>query len=102
MSSSTPSPLSHPSGPLNINYDSDDDMQVDSDNELTKEPDADADGESVEDDLTPMLDQPMVAPAVGGSSSHSRRDSVRPHYLWLYSFLNAANSRAQKTLFVLH
>ena len=103
MSSSTPSPLSHPSGPLNINYDSDDDMQVDTDNERTKGPDADADGESVEDELAPMLDQSVIAPVIDESSSHDRRDSVRPPpYLLSYYCLNAVSySRVQRTLCVL-
>jgi len=57
MASTTPSPVSHLPGPLNINYDSDDDMHVDSDNDHhsinIKEHDPDADGESVDDDASP-------------------------------------------------
>ncbi|KAG5654408.1 hypothetical protein H0H81_003232 [Sphagnurus paluster] len=55
MSSSTDSPVSHHPGQLNLNYDSDD-MQVDSENDQStnpKEPDADADGESIDDDASP-------------------------------------------------
>lgn len=50
MSSFPPSPVSHSLPPLGLNYNSDDDMQVDSDIELNKGPDVDADGESVDDD----------------------------------------------------
>lgn len=50
MSSSPPS-RSHP--PLGIAYDSDDDMNMDSDNELARAHDLDADGESIDEDSAP-------------------------------------------------
>ncbi|KAG6898168.1 hypothetical protein C0992_004155 [Termitomyces sp. T32_za158] len=65
--SSSSSPVSQHPGHLNIGYDSDDDMQVDSDNDLatnSREPDVDADGESVDDDASP-------APATLDPSSYS-------------------------------
>ncbi|KAG6833521.1 hypothetical protein H0H87_005172 [Tephrocybe sp. NHM501043] len=55
MSSSSASPVSHQPGQLGINYDSDDDMQVDSDQDHranSREPDVDADGESVDEDAS--------------------------------------------------
>jgi hypothetical protein len=61
---------STPVDPLNINYDSDDDMQVDSDNEVPKDNDADADGE-YEEDSGPINDHPPVA----GKSTIEHRDS---------------------------
>jgi hypothetical protein len=71
MASTTPSPVSHLPGPLNINYDSDDDMEVDSDdarhNTNIKETDPDADGESVDDDASPP---PSTVNIAGPSLSH--------------------------------
>ncbi|KAF8650384.1 hypothetical protein AX16_005193 [Volvariella volvacea WC 439] len=59
MPSSPPvTPLSLHPHPLNIIYDSDDDMHVDSDNDRSK--DADADGDFVEDDTSPVLEQPEM------------------------------------------
>ncbi|KAF8894043.1 transcription regulator [Infundibulicybe gibba] len=59
MSSAAPSPLLHSSRPLNLNYDSEDDeMQVDSDIK-------DADGESVDDTASTIIDQPMSATVAG-------------------------------------
>lgn len=77
MASTTPSPVSHLPGPLNINYDSDEDMQVDSEtdhpNINTKEPDLDADGESVDDDASPP---PSTVNIAGPSLSHQLGNSV--------------------------
>jgi len=77
MASTTPSPVSHLPGPLNINYDSDDDMHVDSDNDHhsinIKEHDPDADGESVDDDASPP---PSTINIAGPSLSHQHVTSV--------------------------
>lgn len=69
--------MSHsPHAPLGLNYDSDDDdsdadnMQIDSADEVNREHDVDADGESVDDDTTSVH---RVAPIAGPSSY---RDSV--------------------------
>jgi chromodomain-helicase-DNA-binding protein 1 len=67
MSSSPPSPVSHSLPPLGLNYDSDDDMQVDSDIELNKGPDVDADGESVDDDSATSH---IVHPTAPSTLSH--------------------------------
>jgi len=48
MSSTPPSPP-----PLGLNYDSDDDMNIESDNDPTRAHDIDADGESIDDDSQP-------------------------------------------------
>lgn len=76
------SPFPHANGPLGLNYDSDDDsednMQVDSDDEVKH--DVDAEGESIDEDtVTPVLDGPSSLAPVAGPSSH--RDSVSS--LWL-------------------
>ncbi|KAF8200678.1 SNF2 family N-terminal domain-containing protein [Pholiota molesta] len=47
------SPPSRPPPPLGIAYDSDEDMNMDSDNELARAPDLDADGESIDEDSAP-------------------------------------------------
>lgn len=73
MSSFPPSPVPHSLPPLGLNYDSDDDdMQVDSDIELNKGPDVDADGESVDDDSATSH---IVHPTAPSTLSH-RIESV--------------------------
>ncbi|KAG6903097.1 hypothetical protein C0995_006284 [Termitomyces sp. Mi166 len=74
MSSSSASPVSQQPGHLNLNYDSDDDMQVDSDNDHatnSREPDVDADGESVDDDASspPMTVHPSYSIPHNGNES---------------------------------
>lgn len=82
MASTTPSPVSHIPGPLNLNYDSDDGMQVDSDSDHPnihiKEPDLDADGESVDEDASPP---PSTVNAAGPSLSHQLGNSVCFHII---------------------
>ena len=77
MASTTPSPVSHLPGPLYINYDSDEDMQVDSETDHPsvniKEPDLDADGESVDEDASPP---PSTVNIAGPSLSHRLGNSV--------------------------
>lgn len=79
---------------LNIQYDSDSDMQVDDHPDYVKGPDADADGESVDDDPATTTVSPANSSTANATSvarlyiSHSRPTSVRrfPLFIYLYSF----------------
>lgn len=77
MSSFPPSPVPHILPPLGLNYDSDDDdMQVDSDIELNKGPDVDADGESVDDDsATSHIVNPTAPPTLSHRIESDAEDS---------------------------
>lgn len=88
MPHSSTSPVSLLQAPLNLNYDSDDDMHVDSeiDHPITniKEPDPDADGESVDDDASPP---PSTINIAGPSLSHRLGNSVGPLHCIPFLFL---------------
>jgi chromodomain-helicase-DNA-binding protein 1 len=99
MASTTPSPVSHIPGPLNINYDSDDDMQVDSESDRLhpniKEPDPDADGESDDDNASPP---PSTINIAGPSLSHRLDNSVRLYIISYACIFNVGyRYRTQKT-----
>jgi len=80
MSSAASSPVSHHPLPLNINYDSDEeDLRMDSGNEHhsnRREPDADADGESIDEDASPPPSHRMGLHRVGFPSSLHHEVSV--------------------------
>ncbi|KAF8973120.1 transcription regulator [Flammula alnicola] len=76
------SPPSHLHPPLGINYDSDDDdMNIDSDNDLAKAHDIDADGESIDEDSAPDQNGHALShipPPTADSGYDDRDDDEEP------------------------
>lgn len=75
MSSTPPSPP-----PLGLNYDSDDDMNIESDNDPTRAQDIDADGESIDDDSQPDQNGHVLPHIHSHSHQGSVRSLVRPSF----------------------